>query len=205
MVKLEHPLSKNMELVATHDLNGQPGFQMALQVMNGHYYLYVTTYYHQGWQILDVTDPKHIICKHLDDPRGKSGTVHPKIQIADGIMITASGQRVRFLPMEGVDYDDYDSGIEIWDVKTDPMNPKLLGYWDNGGGEGIDGNNTHRNYYDGGRYVYTTSTCPGFLNNILRIIDIIDPANPTYINQNHVPTLTYVQLELTLQTSTYKP
>ena len=42
MVKLEHPLSKNMELVATHDLNGQPGFQMALQVMNGHYYLYVT-------------------------------------------------------------------------------------------------------------------------------------------------------------------
>ena len=49
-----------------------------------------------------------MICKHLDDPRGKSGTVHPKIQIADGIMITASGQRVRFLPMEGVDYDDYD-------------------------------------------------------------------------------------------------
>lgn len=183
MVKLEHPLSKNMELVATHDLNGQPGFQMALQVMNGHYYLYVTTYYHQGWQILDVTDPKHIICKHLDDPRGKSGTVHPKIQIADGIMITASGQRVRFLPMEGVDYDDYDSGIEIWDVKTDPMNPKLLGYWDNGGGEGIDGNNTHRNYYDGGRYVYTTSTCPGFLNNILRIIDIIDPANPKEVGR----------------------
>ena len=94
--------------------------------MNGHYYLYVTTYYHQGWQILDVTDPKHIICKHLDDPRGKSGTVHPKIQIADGIMITASGQRVRFLPMEGVDYDDYDSGIEIWDVKTDPMNRNCL-------------------------------------------------------------------------------
>lgn len=161
MVKIEHPLSKNMELVSTHDLNGQPGFQMALQVVDGHYYLYVTTYYHQGWQILDVTDPTHMICKHLDDPRGKSGTVHPKIQIADGIMITASGQRVRFLPMEGVDYDDYDSGIEIWDVKTDPMNPTLLGYWDNGGGEGIDGNNTHRNYYDGGRYVYTTSTCPG--------------------------------------------
>ena len=183
MVKIEHPLSKNMELVSTHDLNGQPGFQMALQVVDGHYYLYVTTYYHQGWQILDVTDPTHMICKHLDDPRGKSGTVHPKIQIADGIMITASGQRVRFLPMEGVDYDDYDSGIEIWDVKTDPMNPTLLGYWDNSGGEGIDGNNTHRNYYDGGRYVYTTSTCPGFLNNILRIIDIIDPAHPKEVGR----------------------
>ncbi len=98
-------------------------------------------------------------------------------------MITASGQRVRFLPMEGVDYDDYDAGIEIWDVKTDPMNPKLLGFWSNGGGEGIDGINTHRNFYAGGRYVYTTSSCPGFLNNILRIIDIIDPANPVEVGR----------------------
>ena len=98
-------------------------------------------------------------------------------------MITASGQRVRFLPMEGVDYDDYDAGIEIWDVKTDPMNPKLLGFWSNGGGVGIDGVNTHRNFYAGGRYVYTTSSCPGFLNNIFRIIDIIDPAHPVEIGR----------------------
>ena len=96
MVKVEKPLSKNMELVAWHDLNGQPGFQMALQVVGGRYYLYVTTYYHQGWQILDVTDLDHIQCRHLDDPRGKSGTVHPKIQIADGIMITASGAACPF-------------------------------------------------------------------------------------------------------------
>ena len=32
MVKIEHPLSKNMELVSTHDLNGQPGFQMAFHI-----------------------------------------------------------------------------------------------------------------------------------------------------------------------------
>lgn len=30
MVRVEEPLSKNMELVAWHDLNGQPGFQMEL-------------------------------------------------------------------------------------------------------------------------------------------------------------------------------
>ena len=98
-------------------------------------------------------------------------------------MITASGQRVRFLPMEGVDYDDYDAGIGIWDVKTDPMNPKLLGFWSNGGGAGIDGINTHRNFYAGGRYVYTTSSCPGFLNNIFRIIDIVDPENPVEVGR----------------------
>ncbi len=69
MIRVEKPLSKNMERVAYHDLNGQPGFQMALQVVDGRYYLYVTTYYHQGWQILDVTDMDNIICKHLDDPR----------------------------------------------------------------------------------------------------------------------------------------
>ena len=83
-VKVEKPLSKNMELVAYHDLNGQPGFQMALQVVDGRYYLYVTTYYHQGWQILDVTDMDHICCKHLDDPGENQGQFTRKSRLRMG-------------------------------------------------------------------------------------------------------------------------
>lgn len=41
------------------DLNGKPGFQMAMQKANGHYYLYATSFRWNGINILDVTDPKN--------------------------------------------------------------------------------------------------------------------------------------------------
>ncbi len=50
-------LMKNMEFVGFDDLNGKPGFQMAMQKANGHYYLYATSFRWNGINILDVTDP----------------------------------------------------------------------------------------------------------------------------------------------------
>lgn len=50
-------LMKNMEFVGFDDLNGKPGFQMAMQKANGHYYLYATSFRWSGINILDVTDP----------------------------------------------------------------------------------------------------------------------------------------------------
>lgn len=52
-------LMKNMEFVGFDDLNGKPGFQMAMQKANGHYYLYATSFRWNGINILDVTDPKN--------------------------------------------------------------------------------------------------------------------------------------------------
>ena len=50
-------LMKNMEFVGFDDLNGKPGFQMAMQKANGRYYLYATSFRWNGINILDVTDP----------------------------------------------------------------------------------------------------------------------------------------------------
>lgn len=38
-VNMEKGAAKNMELVAYHDLDSRPGFQMAMQVVDGRWYL----------------------------------------------------------------------------------------------------------------------------------------------------------------------
>src|SRR5437763_1576822 len=62
-------LAKNIEQVGYHDLNGKPGFQMAMQEVDGRYYIYSATFAHPGWHILDVTDPaKPDYVKWIDGP-----------------------------------------------------------------------------------------------------------------------------------------
>ena len=76
--------AKNVEVLGYHDLGDKPAFQMAMQEVEGRYYLYTASYKANGWSILEVTDPAnpHYIqfLKGPDIP--DQGT--PKIQVADG-------------------------------------------------------------------------------------------------------------------------
>jgi hypothetical protein len=51
--------SKNVELLGYHDLKDRPGFQMAMQVVDGRYYLYLSHFRHSGWTVMEVTDPEN--------------------------------------------------------------------------------------------------------------------------------------------------
>lgn len=68
----------------------------------------------------------------------------------------------------------------IWDVKTDPANPQLLSTWLTGSEGGGD---VHRFFYNGGRYVHLSATCPGFRQRIYRILDIEDPTDPKEVGR----------------------
>jgi hypothetical protein len=163
--------TKNVEVVAYHDLKGKPGFQMAMQEVKGRYYLYLSHIKHSGWAIMDVTEPaKPRYLKFIPGPDQK-GTTTLKLQVADGIMVTSLSGALPFLHGTLPD-DPYTDGVYIWDVK-DPENPKRLSYWSTGGGFGV-----HRSYYGGGRYVHLSATCPGFSGFIYRILDIADPTKP---------------------------
>ncbi len=156
---------KNMELLAYHDLNGNPGFQMAMQKAKDRYYLYLTTRGVPGWHIMDVTEPeKPRYVRFLEGP-DHPNQITNKIQVADGLMIGIVGR--------GVD------GIYIFDVKTDPENPKFLSHWSTG----VPNGNVHRFFYNGGRYAHLTATCRGFNAMIYRIIDIMDPENPVEVGR----------------------
>ena len=164
-------LAKNIEQIGYHDLKGKPGFQMAMQEVDGRYYLYSATFAHPGWHILDVTDPaKPDYVKFVAGPPLK-GQGTPKIQVAGGLMITALGGTLPFL--HGTEWGDpFEQGVIIWDVK-DPVNPKKLSEWHCGGIGGV-----HRFYYDGGRYCHLSATYDGFRGFIYVILDLADPSNP---------------------------
>jgi hypothetical protein len=182
MITKKNFLSKNIEFVGYDDLNGKPGFQLAMQKINKKYYLYTASYRHNGWNIVDVTDPyKPRNVKWVEGPwvdekiHDGQGTL--KIQVADGIMITAHGGNMKEL--HGTDVGlPYWGGIIIWDVKSDPETPKMLSKFECEGGAGV-----HRFFYNGGRYVYVTGSDKYFNGFILKIVDINDPYNPVEVGR----------------------
>lgn len=175
-------LCKNMEFIAYDDLNGKPGFQMAMQKAGDKYYIYTASFRHNGWNIIDVTDPKNPRkVKWLEGPwlcdDIRDGQSTPKIQIGDGIMVTAHGGTIKELHGTEIGLPFW-GGIMIWDVKTDPENPVLLSKFECKGGGGV-----HRFFYNGGRYIYVTGSCEGYNGFILRIVDIEDPKNPKEVGK----------------------
>jgi hypothetical protein len=177
---------KNMDLVGFHNVNDKMAFQMAYYEAKGRRYLYCACFRDPGWHILDVTDPEHIrYIKWLECPDLNKfpNTNCPKIQVADGLMITALAGSIPHLTgaEPGKTYLD---GVFIWDLKEDPENPKLLSHWSTGVKNGFG---VHRFFYNGGRYVHLSASCPGFSTLIYRILDIQNPANPVEVGRWWLP------------------
>ncbi len=186
MERRKEPLMKNMALVGYDDLDGRPAFQMAMQKANGKYYLYTASWRHNGWTVLDVTDPASPRkVRWVQGPwfyEGiRDGQNTCKIQVADGLMITAHGTMASFLTGCAPNLPAW-CGMMVWDVKTDPKNPKLLGQFECSGGQGV-----HRSFYSGGRYAYLTGCCEGYESFILRIMDLKDPKHPREASRWCVP------------------
>src|SRR5262245_19840505 len=80
----------NVDLLAYHDLDGRSGLKLALQEVDGRFFLYVAGFWHSGWSILEVTDPEYPeLLRWLDGP---PNTMTIQVQVADGTMITALEQ-----------------------------------------------------------------------------------------------------------------
>ena len=164
--------SRHMEAVGYTDLEGRPAFKLALHKAGERWYLYTATFWHPGLNIVEVTDPANP--RFVRFIPGPPNTWTLQVQIADGRMITSEE---RIAPGWGDDPDKpFSEGFLIWDL-ADPEDPQVLGKFKTGG------KGTHRNYYDGGRYVYVTGLPDGYDGHILQIVDIDDPANPKEISR----------------------
>lgn len=164
---------ENVELVAYHDLDGRPGFKLAIQEQDGRFFLYVAALWHSGWSILEVTDPERPqLLRWLEGP---PNTWTIQVQVADARMITA----LEHIPSgwsSGGSSAAPEEGFFIWDA-AEPDNPKLLGHWSSGA------TGTHRNFYRGGQFVYATTTLPGFEGHLLATVDIGDPESPRTVGR----------------------
>ncbi len=168
--------SHRLEVVGYSDLDGRPGFKLAMQEVGGRHYLYLGHLWHRGWSIVDVTDPRTPrLLRFIDGP---PNTWTIQVQVAGGRMVTA-------LEKIGSGWGEdpsapFETGILIWDV-SDPEAPRGLGHWVTGG------SGTHRNYYDGGRHVHLAAGLPGYRGNVYQVVDIADPARPREVARWWLP------------------
>jgi hypothetical protein len=164
--------SDAIELVGYHDLADRPGFKMAIQRRDDRWYLYLGSFWASGWSIVDVTDPTAPeLVRFVEGPAGaRTG----QIQVAGGVMATP----VERPSGDGVGVDPSAFGIMLWDVASDPTEPRLLGRYASGG------SGMHRSFHDGGKLLYATLRDPdGFRRSILVVLDVSDPAAPTEIGR----------------------
>ena len=161
----------NIDLVGYHDLHNKPAFKLAMQEVNGRWYLYLAHLWHSGWSVLDVTDPS--APEHAAFVEGPENTWTIQIQVADGKMITALE---RIAPgWGGQDGKPFAEGFYTWDVEK-PTKPKRLGHYR------THSTGAHRNFYDGGNLVHAAGGAPGYDGKIYHVVDIADPANPKQVS-----------------------
>lgn len=180
---------QNVSLAGYTDLNDRPAFKIAMQQVDDRWYVYLGHFWHQGWSIVDVTDPEDP--ELVNFVEGSANTTTKQIQVADGKMITGLERPSTSGPAAGESTnpsDPYETGAYIWDVEAYPTNPELLGHYETGG------RGTHRNFYNGGDYAFMCVSPEGFeptmedstvkpaKNYHLRILDISDPTDPTEVS-----------------------
>jgi hypothetical protein len=168
--------ARDVEVLGYHDLEGRPAFKLAMQEVNGRWYLYLAHLWHRGWSVLDVTDPTAPqLITYIPGPEN-SWTI--QIQVAEGKMITALE---RIAPgWGGVDGQAFAEGFFMFDV-SEPTKPKQIGHFQTGS------TGTHRNFYDGGNFVHAAAGAPGMAGKIYRIVDIADPAKPREVGRFSLP------------------
>ena len=170
---------KNMEVVGYSDLNGIYAFQTQLwKTDEGKYYLYCGSLKGTGVNILDVTDPSRPeIVDHLQclDPQEYTYAATPKVQVCDGLLMVAldNGFPKYHGPYPEGGFKKV-GGLQIYDIKDDPVHPKMLSWWKTN----VEGGDVHRFCYNGGRYAHITAPAKGFSDKIYYILDVSDPAHP---------------------------
>lgn len=168
----------NVEVIAYHDLDKRPGFKITILERDGRWYLYTGCMWHRGWSILDVTDPARPELANFVP--GPANTATYQVDLADNTLITALEKGLTNAPW-GLDAEaPNEEGVLLWDL-TDPVRPRRVGHYRTGG------RGTHRNGYQGGRYMHLAAGAPGYDGNIYSIVDIQDRTAPREVGRWSVP------------------
>ncbi|CUI86013.1 LVIVD repeat-containing protein [Achromobacter xylosoxidans] len=125
-----------------------------------------------GTSIYDVEDPRRPrLLASLEVPIGWHSH---KVRTKDGLMIV-NYEKFR------TGADDFGGGLGIYDVSR-PDRPLLIKHWKTG----TQGGGVHRYDFDG-RYAYISPTAPGFIGNIVKILDLQEPSRPQEVGSWWIP------------------
>ncbi len=118
-----------------------------------------------GTTIIDVSDPASpTILSKVQVPTNRHSH---KVRVHDDLMLVNS---------EAYQSPDFaDGGLRIFDI-SDASRPKQVGFFP------VPGKGVHR-FDSDGKFAYLSSSAEGFRGNIVRIVDISDPANPREVSK----------------------
>ncbi|MCZ6490596.1 MAG: hypothetical protein O7A06_08700 [Acidobacteria bacterium] len=152
-------VAKNMQAVGYLEM--EPPFKLAIQEVEGRWYLYTGHLWAHGWSIIDVTEPT--APKLLKFVEGPENTWTIQMEVEDGKMITAlQNQAERW---GGNPAQPFEEGFLTWDL-SDPANPKRLSHYRTGG------TGVHRLGYYGGPYVHISARgLQDYRSGIYEIVD----------------------------------
>ncbi len=169
-------ISQNIDVIGYSNLNERPGFKITVKKTPDQWLLYLGHFWEPGWSILDVTkpaDPK--VVKFIPGPKN---TWTLQVDLADNKLITALEKKPEAWGGDATQGND--EGVLIWDLK-DPVNPQQVGQYRTGG------SGTHRDAYQGGRYMHLAAGMSGYDGNIYVVVDISDPAKPVEVSRWWIP------------------
>jgi hypothetical protein len=173
--------ASNVELLGYTIMNEHPAFKITLTRKGDRYYIIGGHYNIPGWSVVDVTDPRNPhVAKFIPGPANTSTN---QVDLADDILVAGLG-RPNEREDAGMTADKpYSAGVALFDMK-DPLNPKELGRWLT---DKPEGRGTHRNMYQGGRYIHLAADMKGYDGDIYVIVDISNPAKPVEVGRWWMP------------------
>jgi len=182
--------SKNIRLLSRCDQGGRPdGVQ--IMVHKGH--AYIGHMFSDGITVVDVRDPrKPETVAFLPAP---PNTRAHHLQVHDDLLLAVNGANVWAMqkastpqgyfskPLTETLQDrtqTFASGLRIYDLSR-PEAPREISFLP------IEGIGLHRIWYAGGRYAYASAHIEGFIDHILAVIDVSDPARPALAGRWWLP------------------
>jgi hypothetical protein len=181
--------SKNISLLARDDQGGRPdGVQ--INVHKG--YAFIGHMFSDGFSVVDVRDPRKP--KTVAFVAASANTRSHHLQVHGDILLAVNGPNVWAMQQYAKQADYYGksladsmkteqpfaAGLRVFDISK-PENPCEIAFLD------LPGFGAHRIWWVGGRYAYVSVHFEGFIDHVLAVIDVSNPAHPTLAGKWWLP------------------
>ncbi|MSP94340.1 MAG: hypothetical protein EXR00_03640 [Alphaproteobacteria bacterium] len=164
-----------------------------VQIMPYRNFLYVGHMFGDGVTTLDASDPRNLKAVNYFVTAPNTRTHH--MQVADDMMLLANGANIvrmqSYNSLRGYfentladslsNRQPFRSGLGIYDLKTNPAQPREIAFLD------MPGIGVNRLWWAGGRYAYVSAHLDGYTDHILVIVDIQNPLKPEMVSKWALP------------------